>query len=147
MVPSQQRTVAFLCLLLLAGGLSACSWLGAGDDVERTYPQAGNYEALPLDALLRLRSDTTDEALPDAGRYNVDAYATKLAVCPENANCYLPDAVYLGASPETPQRESYRLAAQKPEQFEVGARYTFTVKIIDRERSIGAGLLGYSRQP
>jgi len=83
-------------------------------------------------------------------RYNVEAYVIKLAICPENANCFLPDGIVIADSREPDdERKTRRIAVQKPRQFVEGHRYLISLSVTDpADRNLDENLLdimGYSR--
>jgi hypothetical protein len=81
---------------------------------------------------------------------NIEAYVIKLAICPENANCLLPDGIVIAKSREPDNEEkTRRIAVENPRQFVEGRRYLISLSVTDPSaRNLDENLLdiiGYSR--
>jgi hypothetical protein len=81
---------------------------------------------------------------------NVEAHVIDLAICPEKANCLLPDGIVIAESRE-PDSEGKprRIAVGNPRQFLEGHRYLISLSVADpSDRNLDENLLeliGYSR--
>lgn len=116
------------------------------DEPERTYPGALDLELVTVGAV------TEEVAVP--GSYNVRAYVVGVQECPPDSRCFLPDHVTVSdqADPKG-QHDVLMMGTEKPSQFKVGHRYTFSVEVESSEvidpttgRPVRrARLLGYDR--
>jgi len=128
--------------IFLAFVLSGCSITGSDSETaERTLPAA-------LDAR-RVSLADARRTVPAPDTVNVDAYVIKLVICPENANCFLPDGIIIAESREPDDKgKTRRIAVEKPRQFVEGRRYLISLSVTDpSDRNLDENLLdiiGYS---
>ena len=137
------RQTWLIAAIFLAFVGSGCSITGSDSEpAERTLPEA-------LDARRVSLTDARRTVLaPDT--VNVDAYVIKLAICPENTNCLLPDGIVIAESHEPDDDDkTLRISVEKPRQFVEGRRYLISLSVTDpSDRNLDENLLdiiGYSR--
>lgn len=137
---SQTWLIPAVCLAFVVSG---CSITGSDSETaERTLPEA-------LDAR-RVSLTDARRTVPAPDTVNVEAYVIKLAICPENANCLLPDGIVIAGSREPDDEgKTRRIAVEKPRQFVEGRRYLISLIVADpSDRNLDENLLdiiGYSR--
>lgn len=146
---SRGHTLLFSCrawlfsAVCLAFVVSGCSITGSDSEIaERTLPEALDVRRVSLENARRtvLTPDTV----------NVEAYVIKLVICPENANCFLPDGIIIAESREPDDdRKTRRIAVENTRQFVEGRRYLISLSVTDpSDRNLDENLLdivGYSR--
>jgi hypothetical protein len=133
-----------VCVVSLAVVVSACSLTGSGsgDEVaDRTLPEALEAQSVSFEDARR--------TIPPPDTVNVEAYVVELAICPEDAACFLPDGIVIAESREPEDHEeTRRLVVDRPRQFVEGRRYLMSLEIRDPEgRNLDENLLeiiGYS---
>jgi len=103
---------------------------------EKTYPDASNFKKVTLNAL------NNDISVSDS--VNIDLFVTEIFECPKNAECIVPDRIYLSES--LTMRDTLVLFANMPSQFNLNAQYLFSVdvRVLEEDNSKVLSLLGYS---
>lgn len=136
------KTISLLSVVIL----SSCALIDDGPD-NRTYPHAVGYDLVTIAEL--------NKVVPLPGSYNVRGFAVDVPSCPEDALC-IPTpgiAVFSRSVANPPEQEFLEegifIIAENLEQFEVGGRYEFSVRV-DHERVAEAAwpaavLVGYDR--
>lgn len=123
--------------------MSGCSLTGSDSETaERTLPEALDTRRVSLADARR--------TIPAPDTVNVEAYVIKLAICPEDANCLLPDGIVIAESREPDDEgKTRRIAVEKPRQFVEGRQYLISLGVTDpADRNLDENLLdimGYSR--
>lgn len=137
---SQTWLIPAVCLTFVVSG---CSITGSDSETtERTLPEA-------LDAR-RVSLADARRTVPTPDTVNVEGYVIDLAICPENANCLLPDGIVIAESRESDDEgKTRRIAVENPRQFVEGRRYLISLSVTDpSDRNLDENLLeivGYSR--
>jgi len=137
---SQAWLIPAVCLAFV---ISGCSLTGSDSETaERTLPEALDTRRVSLADARR--------TIPAPDTVNVETYVIKLAICPENANCLLPDGIVIAESREPDDEgKTRRIAVEKPRQFVEGRRYLISLGVTDpADRNLDENLLeiiGYDR--
>lgn len=137
---SQAWLIPAVCLAFV---MSGCSLTGSDSETaERTLPEALDTRRVSLADARR--------TIPAPDTVNVETYVIKLAICPENANCLLPDGIVIAESREPDDEgKTRRIAVEKPRQFVEGRRYLISLGVTDpADRNLDENLLeiiGYDR--
>ena len=137
---SQTWLIPAVCLAFV---MSGCSITGSDSETaERTLPEALDTRRVSLADARR--------TIPAPDTVNVEAYVIKLAICPENANCLLPDGIIIAENREPDgEGKTRRIAVEKPQQFVEGRRYLISLSVTDpADRNVDENLLeiiGYDR--
>lgn len=132
-----RHILSFACLLAFVLSLSACDLFGGEERVERTYPDAFDFELVNVEEVLENVQEIGTKNLPAPGRYNLDVYVHYVTICPADARCYIPDNIGVSSRPPLPfQRRIegiYYLSANYANddfrQFRAGRRYLLSVEV------------------
>ena len=136
------QQVSIILVICFTLGVSGCSVIGSDSkSAERTLPEALDARRVSLEDARR--TVTTPDTV------NVEAYVIELAICPENANCMLPDAIIVAESPDPDvQEDTRRITVNSPRQFTEDRRYLMSVGVTNPpDRNADENLLdliGYS---
>jgi len=142
------RTVRQMCFVVVVCStfaVSGCSIMGSEsgpESAERTLPGAFDVRRVALTDARR--------TVPAPDTVNVEAYVIELAICPENANCLLPDGIVIAERREPDEEgKTRRITVESPRQFVVGRRYLISLRVTDpSDRNLDEnllGIVGYSR--
>ncbi|NIR48107.1 hypothetical protein GWO43_06615 [candidate division KSB1 bacterium] len=117
------RLMHITCLFVSLVGCSACA-IFEPDKVDKTYPDAFDFELVSLQALL--------ETVPAPASYNIEVYVIERNICPKDALCYLPDGITIAETkdPQLPE-EGLHVPADEPRQFEIKGRYLMSVDVTE----------------
>lgn len=112
------------------------------ESADRTLPEA-------LDAR-RVSLGDARRTLAPPDTVNIAAYVVEYRICPEKANCLLPDGVVIAESRDPDDDgQTRRIAVEKPRQFVKGSRYLISLSVTSpSDRNLDENLLeiiGYSR--
>ena len=136
------QQVSIILVVCFTLGVSGCSVIGSDSkSAERTLPEALDARRISLEDARR--TVTTPDTV------NVEAYVIELAICPENANCTLPDGIIVAESSDPDaQEDTRRITVNSPRQFTEGRRYLMSVGVTNPpDRNVDENLLdmiGYS---
>lgn len=127
--------ILIIALIFALVGISGCT-LRSSDKVERTYPEAFDFE---LVTITQLRNE-----IPTPDSVNIEVYITRIYECPKNASCIVPDHIIV--SETLPAEDSLYIAAVKPSQFQKEELYRISVRVSKRESKEhrDVRILGYS---
>lgn len=138
------RTLLFIWCAFAA---SSCSLFGDHEAPgDRTYPHALDLEEVTIAALNR--------TVPLPGSYNIRGYVVSITMCPPEALCLIADGISVftrnedDPDPEEWHVDGIYLVSDHPDQFRIGRRYVFSVKVEHErypEAQPFAQLLGYDR--
>ena len=138
----QRRWLVLAVLFLTA--VAACDLVATdtgADTADRTLPHALDARRVPLDTL------RYGIGAPDT--VNVAVYVTELKICPEGANCFLPDGIDIAETPDADEEASRLVFVEAPRQFAVGRRYLMSLAVTPpsnpRRAENALDLLAYSR--
>jgi hypothetical protein len=141
---TQYRAILFLALVIALLSATGCTVLESDGDApraERTLPEALDVRRVSLqDARQTVQAPDT---------VNVEAYVVDYAICPQDANCFLPDGIIIAERPNpSSSKNTRRISMTSPRQFERERRYVLSVRVFDPpdrnldERALH--LIGYS---
>ncbi len=112
------------------------------DFVKITYPNTSNFEFYPIHEINQNKFSS--------GTYNIKGYVVKIYTCPpcpKDAHCKMCMGNNIVISENNKMLETYTLTeneliifVENPEQFELGKKYIFSIKIIHNNH---IGLIGY----
>lgn len=117
-------------------GFLGCG-ISSSDEVERTYPEASNFETVTIQQLLY------EVETPDS--LNINAYVIDIHECPEGAACFRPDGIDVSES-LPPADTLFFITAREPRQFQKQKQYQISLKVSEKEslERNSIRLLGYS---
>jgi len=141
---TRHSAVLSLALVVALLGATGCAVLESDADAplaERTLPEALDVRRVSLDEARQTVQ------VPDT--VNVKAYVVDYAICPQHANCFLPDGIIIAEKPNPSSSENTRrITVATPRQFEKGGRYLMSFRVLDPpERNLDErtlDLIGYS---
>lgn len=128
----KQLSILAACVLTLVG----CG-VSNSDEVERTYPEALNFETVGIQQLLN------EVETPNS--VNIETFVIAMFQCPEDASCILPDRIFVSGS--LPPVDTLFIETIEPKQFQKNERYTISLSVDKRETKDYPDLriLGYSK--
>lgn len=125
-------------LLILVTCISTLAGCGVSDssEIERTYPEAFNYETVSIQQLLN------EVETPDS--LNIETFIFNIIECPEEAICVYPDGIM--TSENLPPSDTLFIQTMEPRQFKIDNQYKISLSVDKRETREYPDLriLGYS---
>ncbi|PAU93214.1 hypothetical protein CK503_12375 [Aliifodinibius salipaludis] len=120
------------CVLAFVG----CNVSNSDEEIERTYPEAFNFETVSIQQLL------TEIETPDS--VNIESYIFAINQCPEDAICVAPDGIWTSES--LPPTDTLFIETVDPKQFQKNKQYKISLSVDKRETKDNPDLhiLGYS---
>jgi len=125
----------FICVASLI--LVGCGVSDSGDKIERTYPEAFNFETVGIQQVLN------EIQTPDS--VNIESFVFNIFQCPEEATCILPDGIW--TSDTLPPNDTLFIETAKPNQFQENKQYKISLSVDRRETKEhpDVRILGYSK--
>lgn len=126
-----QLSILTACVLAFVG----CD-VSNSDEIERTYPEAFNFERVGIQQLLN------EVETPDS--VNTESYVFNISQCPEEAICVAPDGIW--TSDSLPPTDTLFIETVEPKQFKKNKQYTISLSVDKRKTKELPDLriLGYS---
>jgi len=127
--------LSILAAFVLA--IVGCDVSNSDEEVERTYPEAFNFETVSIQQLL------AEIETPDS--VNIENYVFAINQCPKDAICVAPDGIFTSES--LPPIDTLFIKTVKPKQFQKNEQYKISLSVDKRETKDYPDLriLGYSR--
>lgn len=129
----KQLFIFVVCFLTLVG----CGVSNSDEKIERTYPEAFNFETVGIEQVLN------EVETPDS--VNIESFVFNIFQCPEDAICVAPDGIW--TSDTLPPNDTLFIETVKPKQFQENKQYKISLSVDRRETKEHPDirLLGYSQ--
>lgn len=130
---TKHLSICVICLLILAG----CDVSNSDEKIERTYPEAFNFETVSVPQVLN------EVKTPDS--VNIESFVFNIFQCPEEAICVAPDGIF--TSDTLPPNDTLFIETVKPKQFQENKQYKISISVERRETKDhpDVRILGYNQ--
>lgn len=131
------KTIQLSILAACAFAFVGCDISSSGEEIERTYPEAFNFETVSIQQVLN------EVETPDS--VNIENYVFAINQCPEDAMCVAPDGIR--TSEILPPADTLFIETVEPKQFQKNKQYKISLSVDKRETKDYPDLriLGYSK--